>query len=670
MKPQIDIIITTCASLENLSKVLESLKEQTYKNFKCFVIDDLPSNEVSNYLKNQYPEVLYTPAKSRSGPAKNRNTAISKGTSELIVTLDDDVSLAKNWLETMTQFLHDNKNVGCVGSQIRFLDRPDTINSIGGYITESGFGIDIFINKKIVEINKIILNNPLKVSFVCSAGMIFRRDTYNKIGGFDPKYFYLSEDTDFCLRINALGLDVTYNPNAILFHKFHGVSCRFKKSYFSYLLVRNSFYTLFKNFTFKNSVKRYLLFCYDYKKDFFLLARIFFWLLLQSANIILWKKKINGYRTVNSNSIIKFNYELEKLIFKEKNIAETTTKKREIYKNFINSFSKIRAKKKKTGKGITNLIFQITNSCNAKCKHCFLKNSLNKLGGTPSLTLEEISTFFKSLGHCDNVVLGGGEPFLSKKLLPICQIIDTYNHSSITIPTNCYNPIKIANTVEKILDTTNLSLKISLSLDGLKETHEKIRGIPGLFDKVTETYKKLEILKYRYFPRLSLQINSVVFQDNYGEFIDFVNYVQNTFQLSEFNFEIIRGHYDSGLVRPITLSQYDTLIHTLEEKKLYDKKKNYLHKLALETLYKKKQVIPCCAGENFIVLDYAGNISQCEILDGVTNIKEIGCNYNNLKKLSSWNNGIKDIKDNKCWCTHMCFLQGSLAQVKGSPLVL
>ena len=57
--------------------------------------------------------------------------------------------------------------------------------------------------------------------------MMFVRDVYNVIGGFDENYFLYFEDTDFCYRVKQLGLKVVFYPKAQIIH-YKGESVKYK----------------------------------------------------------------------------------------------------------------------------------------------------------------------------------------------------------------------------------------------------------------------------------------------------------------------------------------------------------------------------------------------------------------------------------------------------------
>lgn len=85
-----------------------------------------------------------------------------------------------------------------------------------------------------------------------------------------------------------------------------------------------------------------------------------------------------------------------------------------------------------------------------------------------------------------------------------------------------------------------------------------------------------------------------------------------------------------------------------------------LHDFVLQTIECKEQVIVRNAGENFIVLDFWGNLYPYEILLTFIDIRDIDYDFARVVEDPHWHKVLTDIKKGKCYCTYMCFLASSL----------
>jgi len=67
--------------------------------------------------------------------------------------------------------------------------------------------------------DKSAINKPKKVDWAAGSFLLFKKAVYQKLSGFDPKYFMYFEDVDICRRANRMEMQVTYLPNIKAIHK-------------------------------------------------------------------------------------------------------------------------------------------------------------------------------------------------------------------------------------------------------------------------------------------------------------------------------------------------------------------------------------------------------------------------------------------------------------------
>ena len=134
------------------------------------------------------------------------------------------------------------------------------------------------------------------------------------------------------------------------------------------------------------------------------------------------------------------------------------------------------------------LIFFVTSRCNLRCSHCFYWQELNT-ASDKELSIDEIRKIARSFKHPVSLSLTGGEPFLRKDLK---EIIEAFHEGcgtkEVGIATNGTLTENTVETIRSILEAGNLSnLSVQVSLDGLEQTHDAIRGVKGSFQKAMAT---------------------------------------------------------------------------------------------------------------------------------------------------------------------------------------
>ncbi|MBI5417408.1 glycosyltransferase [Candidatus Poribacteria bacterium] len=639
---KIDIIIPSFNASKHIRKLLLSIKEQDFKDYDCFVIDDNSSDNTAEIIKNEFSWVNLIEQKKNTGPSKAKNVAAEKGCAPYIVFFDSDIFLSDNkWLTKAFSKIESDKKIGQLASMIVSGFDEEILLDCGIQGEGPLFG-GIYHKENIHNVlNKH--KTERMVLAACTAGTIIRRDVFEMVGKFDPKYYYLAEDLDLSLRVHLSGYDILYYPSLIINH-YESQAMGKKEKLKRYLYHRNCLFALFENYPLKyafNKLLHYII--HEIKEMFFLLL----------SN----KKKI-------SEQLISFFKLTLSLVF---NIPGITIKrirgKKYIKKsrNHLIDISKALSEDISLKLPVKSLIYSITNKCNAKCKMCFQK-WLNYEADL--LTLDELTHIFQSIDGLKNIVLGGGEPFLRNDIDQICKILIKNGNPLITIPTNGSLPDNMYQQTKKILGYGANKLIISLSLDGMAEYHEKNRSIPGLFLKVKECYDKLINLRQIYGDRLQIQINSCFSKDNINQIDMLFEYI--TTEMSEANwiFEPIRGSFDINKVNPPSIDDWNIIYKKIDE--FNDKKKfstyqslKCLYDLSLKTLQEKTQVMSCLGGTEFITMDHIGGIAPCELFPNIINIREINYDFNNLLMNEKWLEYQKKIKNKECYCTHFCWLSYS-----------
>ncbi|MFO1418449.1 MAG: radical SAM protein [Methylotetracoccus sp.] len=157
----------------------------------------------------------------------------------------------------------------------------------------------------------------------------------------------------------------------------------------------------------------------------------------------------------------------------------------------------------------------VTNRCNARCGHCFYWRELNT-GVAEELTLVEYDRLAASLGPLLQITFTGGSPELRKDLPDVVERF--YTRCRPTNMTFCMlghaTDRILAHTEEILRRCRGQKVKIGISLDGLDEEHDRLRGITGLFPRVVETIRGLGALKVHY-PLLRVDVGLTVHGLNY-----------------------------------------------------------------------------------------------------------------------------------------------------------
>jgi len=124
------------------------------------------------------------------------------------------------------------------------------------------------------------------------------------------------------------------------------------------------------------------------------------------------------------------------------------------------------------------VVWNMTRRCNLKCIHCY--SSSRNIPYRDELTTEEGKALIADLASFGSPVIlfSGGEPLIRKDLPELAQFaVDRGMRAVISTNGTLLTPERI-----RTFRAIGLSY-IGVSLDGLKETHDFFRGVPGTFER-------------------------------------------------------------------------------------------------------------------------------------------------------------------------------------------
>jgi GT2 family glycosyltransferase len=209
------------------------------------MVDNASDDGSSEYVQKHFPWVKIIQNKENSGYAGGNNVGAEHATGSYIVILNNDAEVDSRWLEEMISVIKSDPSIGICGCKLLDSNKRTTISSVGSACDIYGFPYPISAN----IVNRPEFNLVIDVFLVAGAGFTIRSSLWNKLEGFDPKYFVYMEELDLCWRAQLAGYRVVVNPLSTLYHPAIGATtgklAYAKKRYF---MERNTQRTLLKNY--------------------------------------------------------------------------------------------------------------------------------------------------------------------------------------------------------------------------------------------------------------------------------------------------------------------------------------------------------------------------------------------------------------------------------------
>jgi MoaA/NifB/PqqE/SkfB family radical SAM enzyme len=316
------------------------------------------------------------------------------------------------------------------------------------------------------------------------------------------------------------------------------------------------------------------------------------------------------------------------------------------------------------------MIFFVTNRCNSSCEGCFYRDELNR--PVDELSLDEIEKTSKSMGNFFTLMISGGEPFLRRDLPEICGIFSRNNRTwNIFIPTNGLDTAGILKLTESVLERCpDTKIAVGVSLDGMQETNDLIRGARGGFRKATRTLEGLISLKEAY-QNLHVRVNTVVSSRNYIEIPRLMDFIRMNYDADFHSVSPMRSPKGMPCPESPTPGQWKS-IYTLLLK--YDRHylsrnaktslslrirgKRRLYELIERSLSMQGWGFKCLAGNMIGVIEPNGDVKLCEPDSPIGNLRDHGYDFRKVWFSEGAESGRR--KAIKCSCMHPCFLSSSL----------
>ena len=135
------------------------------------------------------------------------------------------------------------------------------------------------------------------------------------------------------------------------------------------------------------------------------------------------------------------------------------------------------------------LFFEVTSRCNALCDHCGSRcNASKKDELSPETFKKVLDDVAKNFGTKTIMLnITGGEPLMRKDLFEITGYADSLGFKWGLVT----NGMLITDDVISKMKETHMST-ITISLDGMKKTHEEFRHVQGSFDRIISAIERLK----------------------------------------------------------------------------------------------------------------------------------------------------------------------------------
>lgn len=245
--PSVSIIIVTWNALDLLKKYLPSVIQHS-GDAQIIIADNQSEDDSELWVKQNFPKCTIVRHDQNYGYCGGNNRAVDAADGDILLFLNNDVEVSKNWLSPLQQNFLDPKTGAVQPKMLSYNNKSsfEYAGAAGGMIDYLGFP---FCRGRIFDSLESDIgqyDEPSHIFWASGAALAFRKDLFIELGGFDERFEFHMEEIDLCWRLQRAGFHVNYEPESVVYH-LGGGSLRTGSPRKTYYNFRNNLLMLYKN---------------------------------------------------------------------------------------------------------------------------------------------------------------------------------------------------------------------------------------------------------------------------------------------------------------------------------------------------------------------------------------------------------------------------------------
>ena len=334
------------------------------------------------------------------------------------------------------------------------------------------------------------------------------------------------------------------------------------------------------------------------------------------------------------------------------------------------------------------LTYAITYRCNSRCTMCNIWQKYKKdpHKNSEELSVREIRDIFEKseiLKKTRIFIIAGGEPFLKNDFSDIVLLFNELNPAaSIIVASNGQNSDLIEDKLKNIRQALvkrgnrDAVIGVGVSLDGMEETHDRVRGIKGSYRNALKT---VEVIR-----NIEGMFTGLTFTFTPGNFKEFYSVCGLAKEMKlglTFQFAQTSSHYydNKDIHFNWTREQIDEVRDILKKTRYFDVIRKGFFDYGTSRAFKdrllsynrfflehvlgyqlhKERHFNCFSGTHSCFLDPYGNVYPCISFEkNMGNVREQ--NFDDLWKSPRANEIREYISQRQCHCCSFCDIPNSL----------
>ena len=218
--------------------VLYHCGEEVFNALRCvsqsdmevavYLCDNSPEDVTADKLQWSFPGVVVLPQKENVGFGRANNAVLPYLQSKYHIIMNPDVTFPPDLLGKMYAYMEAHPNIAILTPKVlnedgseQFLPKKRiSVHYLLGGLLESWGGLFRRWREE-YTLADLDIRGPLPVEFATGCFMFIRTSVFQKLEGFDPRFFLYQEDSDLSRRILEMNLgSIVYHPDMVVTHRW------------------------------------------------------------------------------------------------------------------------------------------------------------------------------------------------------------------------------------------------------------------------------------------------------------------------------------------------------------------------------------------------------------------------------------------------------------------
>lgn len=200
-------------------KCIEEIHKNSKTRLELIIIDNKSTDDTPNELRklSENNSIRFIRNENETTYAKANNQGANLSSAKILLFLNNDVFVWKNWDENILKVFKQNPRIAIQGA--RLLYPQMLIQHCGIVFRKLPNGLKhhyhIYLGK---NWDCPSVSKSREFQCVTGAFLAIRKEVFERVGGFDENYVFGHEDLDLCIAARKIGFKVWYNSEVIAYH--------------------------------------------------------------------------------------------------------------------------------------------------------------------------------------------------------------------------------------------------------------------------------------------------------------------------------------------------------------------------------------------------------------------------------------------------------------------